>query len=82
MFPDGSTKIYVTGVDPTVKNDPGAGFLLRRVTVPELSVAVGSGKLTVVPPLLHTVVALKSGPGVSDEPLGPTITGGVPSTNR
>ena len=69
-------------MDPTGKNDPWSGVLLRRVTVPELSVAVGSGKLTVVPPLLHAVVALKSGPGVSDEPFGPVITGGVPSTDR
>ena len=63
-------------MDPHAKNDPGARFLLRRVTVPELSVAVGSGKLTVVPPILHAVVALKSGPGVFDEPSGPMITGG------
>ena len=69
-------------MDPTGKNDPGARFLLTRVTVPELSVAVGSGKLTVVPPLLLAVVALKSGPGVFGEPSGPIITGGFRSTDQ
>ncbi len=40
---------YRTSVDPTTKNEPGAWLLDDKVTVPELSVAVASGKRTVVP---------------------------------
>ena len=35
---------------PTVKKFPGAAVLDDRETVPELSVAVGSVQVTVVPP--------------------------------
>ena len=49
VFPDGSVKMYVTGVVPTGKNELGAWDLETRVTVPESSAAVGSSQLTVVP---------------------------------
>ena len=42
VFPEGSVKVYVTGVLPTGKKSLGALDLLTKVAVPELSVAVGS----------------------------------------
>ncbi len=50
VFPAPSLKVYVTVVVPMVKNEPGACDLESRKTTPELSVAVGSVKDTVVPP--------------------------------
>ena len=49
LLPDPSVKVYVTSVVPTSKKFPGAWVLPVRVTTPELSVAVGSVQLTVVP---------------------------------
>ncbi len=58
---------------PTTKKDPGAWLLDVRVTMPELSVAVGSVQVTVVPatPVL-TVWAMS---------LRQAMTGGIVSTN-
>ena len=39
----------MTGVVPTGKNDPGVWVLDDRDTMPELSVAVGSTQVTVLP---------------------------------
>ncbi len=50
VFPSPSLKLYVTVVVPMVKNEPGACDLESRKTTPELSVAVGSVKDTVVLP--------------------------------
>ena len=49
VFPDGSVYVYVTGVVPTGKKDPGELVLCCSVAVPELSVTVGSVHDTVVP---------------------------------
>ena len=43
VFPDGSVKVYVTGVVPTGKKSLGDLVLLTKVAMPELSDAVGSG---------------------------------------
>ncbi len=58
LLPDPSLKVYVTSVLPTVKKFPGEWVLPVKVTMPELSVAVGSVHVTVVPatPLLTVVV--------------------------
>jgi hypothetical protein len=45
VFPAGSVNVYVTGVEPMGKEVPGSR-LVPTVTVPELSVAVGTGQLT------------------------------------
>ena len=56
-MPDPSMNVYVTAVVPTEKNDPGTWVLEVNVSWPELSVAVGSVQVTVVPPTpLLTVV--------------------------
>ena len=61
VFPEGSEKVYVTGVLPTGKNELGCLVLLTKVTMPELSVAVGSSKATVLPGLpLGTVTVMSS----------------------
>ena len=49
LLPDPSVKVYVTAVVPTGKKVPGAWVLDVRETTPELSVAVGSVQVTVVP---------------------------------
>ena len=71
LLPDPSVKVYVTVVVPTLKKVPGEWVLPVRVTTPELSVAVGSVQVTVVPVLPDETV-LK----ISSMPL---ITGGVVS---
>ena len=45
-LPLASAKVYVTVVVPTGNELPGVWLLLVRLTVPELSVAVASVKLT------------------------------------
>ena len=72
VLPSPSTKMYVTEVDPTTKNCPGARVLDWRVTMPELSVAVGSVNWTMVPPMLRPTVAPKSSQL--------EMTGGISST--
>ena len=70
-FPVGSTKLYVTGVVPG-KNELPDGLSEDGVTVPELSVTVGSSQVTgtlVVPN--GTVLVMSS--GKTD------TTGGMPS---
>ena len=42
-------KVYVTKVVPTWKKDPGSCVVDANITSPELSVAIGSVQLTVVP---------------------------------
>ena len=49
VFPAASENVYVTVVCPTAKKSPGAAVRLIRKAVPELSVAVGSVKLTSIP---------------------------------
>ena len=49
VFPNGSVKVYVTGVDPTGKNELGERVLESKVAVPESSLAVGSSQITLVP---------------------------------
>ena len=71
LLPDPSVKVYVTVVVPTLKKVPGWWVLPVRVTTPELSVAVGSVQLTVVPVLPDGTVVKIS--------LMPLITGGVVS---
>ena len=71
LLPDPSVKVYVTGVVPTLKKVPGEWVLPVRVTTPELSVAVGSLQLTVVPVLPDATVTTMSFTSV--------ITGGVVS---
>ena len=71
-LPDGSLNSYVTVVDPTVKNCPGEWLLDDRVTLPELSVAVASWKVTVLPVCPRDTVS------VIDR--GQVTTGGILST--
>ena len=49
VFPAASENVYVTVLCPTAKKSPGAAVRLIRKAVPELSVAVGSVKLTSIP---------------------------------
>ena len=49
LLPDPSVKVYVTCVVPTLKKSPGARVLDVKLTMPELSVAVGSVQVTVAP---------------------------------
>ena len=71
-LPASSEKVYVTTVLPTAKNEPGAWLLSVKVVVPELSVAVGSVQVTVVPPTpVLTVVVIS---------LMQAMVGGVVST--
>ena len=49
VFPNGSVKVYVTGVDPTGKNELGELVLESKVAVPDSSLALGSSQFTVVP---------------------------------
>ena len=72
VLPDGSLKIYVTGVTPVSKYCPGVWLALSKVTLPELSVAVGTGNCTVVPPSNKGIVTTLSS--------GPETTGGRVST--
>ena len=51
LLPDPSVNVYVTSVVPTRKKFPGACVLDDKETNPELSVAVGSVQVTVVPPV-------------------------------
>ena len=74
MLPDPSTNMYVTEVDPTTKNCPGARVLDCRLTTPELSVAVGSVQVTTAPPMLRPMVVPTSSQ--------PEITGAISSTAR
>ena len=74
LLPDPSVKVYVTGVVPTLKKVPGWWVLSVRVTTPELSVAVGSVQLTVVPVLPDGTVTTMS--------LASLITGGVVSARK
>ena len=53
-------KVYVTAVVPTTKNAPGACVLSVSETTPELSVAVGSVHVTVVPPTPVATVSVMS----------------------
>ena len=69
LLPDPSVKVYVTGVVPTLKKDPGWWVLPVRETTPELSVAVGSVHVTVAPVLPVVVVTVTS--------LMQAMTGGV-----
>ena len=57
LLPEPSVKVYVTAVVPTGKKVPGAWVLDEAGVAPELSVAVGSVHVTVVPvtPLLTVV---------------------------
>ena len=61
LFPDGSVNVYVTGVVPMGKKDPGALVLWVNEAVPELSVAVGSIHETWAtlawPPMMKTVMS-------------------------
>ncbi len=52
--------MYVTGVVPTGKKSLGDLVRLTKVAVPELSVAVGSGKATVLPGLPRGTVTVMS----------------------
>ena len=56
-----------------LKNDPGVCDLEATVTVPELSVAMGSSHVTVVPPALSGMISVMSSTHCM-------ISGGVPST--
>ena len=60
LLPDPSVKVYVTAVVPTGKNAPGAWVLEVSETIPELSVAVGSVHVTVVPPTPVATVSVMS----------------------
>ncbi len=60
VFPDGSVKVYVTGVVPTVKKSLGDLVLLTKLAEPELSVTVGSAKSTVLPGLPRGTVTVVS----------------------
>ena len=60
VLPEGSVKVYVTGVVPTGKKSLGALVLETRVTVPELSDALGSCQLTVLPGELRGTVTVMS----------------------
>ena len=60
LLPDPSVKVYVTWVVPTLKKVPGAWVLPVRETTPELSVAVGSVHVTVVPVLPAVTVVVTS----------------------
>ncbi len=62
-------------VDPVEKNCPGKCDLSAKVTMPELSVAVGEVYVTIAPPELSGVVSLKFSGQFS-------MTGGVPSTRN
>ena len=62
----------MTGVLPTGKNDPGVWVLDDRDTIPELSVAVGSTQVTVLPLTPNVTVSNTS-------PMQET-TGGILST--
>ena len=72
LLPDPSVKVYVTWVVPTLKKFPGACVLPVRETTPELSVAVGSVQVTVVPATPVPTVSVMS--------LMHAITGGTVST--
>ena len=60
-------------VVPVAKNCPGKWDRSAKVTMPELSVAVGETYVTTLPPELSGVVSLKFSGQFS-------MTGGVPST--
>ena len=62
----------MTWVVPTLKNVPGLWLLDERVTTPELSVAVGSVQVTVVPEEPRATVTVTS--------VMQLTTGGVVST--
>ena len=66
--------MYVTVVLPVTKNCPGECDLEDKDTEPELSVAVGSEKVTTVPGEPKFVVSVTSSMQA--------ITGGVPSTEE
>ena len=71
-----SVNKYVTAVDPTTKNCPGALVLDWRKTMPELSVAVGSAHVTTAPPMLiRSMVQVPTS-------LQPEMTGRISSTAR
>ena len=72
LLPDPSVKVYVTWVVPTLKKVPGAWVLPVKETTPELSVAVGSVHVTVVPVLPDVTVVVMS--------LRHVMTGAVVST--
>ena len=72
LLPDPSVKVYVTCVVPTLKKFPGACVLPVKETTPELSVAVGSVQVTVVPVTPVLTVSVMS--------LMHAITGGTVST--
>ena len=63
----------MTCVEPVLKNDPDVCDLEASVTVPELSVAMGSSHVTVVPPALSGMISVMSSTHCM-------ISGGVPST--
>jgi len=60
LLPDPSVKVYVTWVVPTLKNVPGKCVLDTDGVAPELSVAVGSVHVTVVPVLPDATVTVTS----------------------
>ncbi len=71
-LPDPSTNRYVTAVDPTMKNCPGEWVLEARLTVPELSMAIGSLYWAMIPPRVR--------PTSASTQLQPWMTGCVLST--
>ena len=72
VLPDGSPNVKVTAVVPTTKKPPDVCDCVSKLTVPELSMAVASGKSTGVPPMLMSMVRAIS--------LGHSGTGGTLST--
>ena len=54
MLPEGSEKMYVTDVVPTLNVSPGECVLDISVTDPELSVASHSGNVTLAAPPVFT----------------------------
>ena len=68
--------MYVTGVDPTGKNELGDFVLDSKVAVPESSLAVGSSQITLVPGDPTGTVTMMSSMGLM---IGGWLSDGAPA---
>lgn len=62
VLPQASSKVFMTVVEPIVKNDPDLGDWFMGRTVPELSEALHDGSRTVTPDAPNGAILVMSRP--------------------